>query len=213
MEDLAALLATRASAEGLAVPPELSHRLLAYFELLQRWNRTINLTSLSDPDEAVDRLLLEPVAAARYLASARKIADFGSGGGSPAIPLALALGAPELLMIESRTRKAAFLREAVRVLGLDGRVETARFQDVADRAEYTGGFDVVSIRAVAIDEEVLTSASSLLSPGGVVALFHGPEMPAQPRFPRKDLAWRETRALLRSSESRLSVLFHVEQSE
>ena len=71
----------------------LASSLVTYYELLARWNRKINLTSLEDPDEAIDRLLLEPVIAARHLSPAVvNVMDVGSGGGSPALPLALALG-------------------------------------------------------------------------------------------------------------------------
>ena len=77
----------------MVIPEPLASQLVVYYQLLSHWNRKINLTSLSDPDEAVDRLLLEPVAAAAVLPANRALIDLGSGGGSPAIPLALALGA------------------------------------------------------------------------------------------------------------------------
>jgi 16S rRNA (guanine527-N7)-methyltransferase len=110
----------------MTVPPHAEARLVTYFDLLFRWNQKINLTSLTNIDEAIDRLLLEPVAAARELAHSPSIIDLGSGGGSPAIPLALALSAPRLVMVESRSRKAAFLREAVRELGMNAVVEVAK---------------------------------------------------------------------------------------
>ena len=97
---LAEVLAERAGLSGLSVPPALAERLIAYYSLLSHWNRKINLTSLSDPKEAVDRLLLEPVAAAASLPSGLELVDLGSGGGSPAVPLALALAVPQLVMVE-----------------------------------------------------------------------------------------------------------------
>src|SRR5438128_1758354 len=112
--DVPARLAARVAQAGLTLGPALSSRLLVYFDLLSHWNRTINLTSLSDPDEAIDRLILEPLAAAQQLPGGAVLVDLGSGGGSPAIPLALALGTRTVVMIESRARKAAFLREALR---------------------------------------------------------------------------------------------------
>jgi 16S rRNA (guanine527-N7)-methyltransferase len=156
---------------------------VAFYELLQRWNRTINLTSLSDPDEAIDRLLLEPVAASAALPSAARLIDLGSGGGSPAIPLSLAGSASMLVMVESRSRKAAFLREAVRELGLTAVVENARFEDVALRVEYRERMDLVSIRAVRLDSAVFAAAAAFLPPGGQVALFETltappPDLPA-----------------------------------
>jgi 16S rRNA (guanine527-N7)-methyltransferase len=139
------------------------------------------------------------------------LADLGSGGGSPAIPLALALGSSELLMVESRSRKAAFLREAGREVGLTATVESDRFETVAARAAYAHRFGLVSVRAVRPDAVLMTTASKLLRAGGLLALFGASDGPDSPEQLTPDLAWRETRPLLRSTNSRLSVLFHVEQ--
>src|SRR4029450_11587640 len=104
---------------GPPLTDELSAALAAYYELLARWNRKINLTALDNPDEAIDRLLLEPVVATKQLARPDvRIMDVGSGGGSPAIPMKLAAPGAALTMVEVKARKSAFLREAVRSLGL-----------------------------------------------------------------------------------------------
>ena len=129
-------LARRASRAGLSLSPGLSEKLIAYYELLERWNRKINLTALDEPDNAIDRLLLEPVVAARYLPLSRSgisLMDVGAGGGSPALPMTMAAPQPvDLTMVEAKVRKSAFLREAIRHLGLTGaRVENARFEEAA----------------------------------------------------------------------------------
>lgn len=169
--DLSGRLDTRARAAGLDLPADLRDPLLAYYELLSKWNRTINLTSLIDPDAAIDRLLLEPVLAARVLPRQSALMDLGSGGGSPAIPLALALDASRLVMVESRGRKAAFLREAARTIGLSATVEAARLEAVAEKPDYLGSMDIVSMRAVRMDGPTLRIAQSFARPGGTVALF------------------------------------------
>lgn len=169
--DLSTLLSERAQLAGVEVPPPLHDKLLAYYELLARWNRKINLTSLSDPPEAVDRLLLEPVAAAAQLPKQVKLLDLGSGGGSPAIPLALALGAHSLVMVESRHRKAAFLREAARVVEVAAVVEAVRFEELESRSSYREVMDLVSIRAVRMDAATLGLAGRFLKEHGRVALF------------------------------------------
>lgn len=164
-------LRTRAKAHGIAVPPGIEARLIAYFELLVRWNAKINLTAGTDSDAAIDRLLLEPLAAAQSLPSQVDLIDLGSGGGSPAIPLALALETRRLVMVESKGRKAAFLREAARSAGLNATVENQRFEDVAAQGHYAGQMDVVSIRAVRTDLATLTIAKACLKPAGKIALF------------------------------------------
>ena len=165
------LLYERAALAGLQIPTPLTDRLLAYYELLTRWNRKINLTSLSDPAQAIDRLLLEPIAAAQHLPQGARLADLGSGGGSPAIPLALGLASPHLLMVESRSRKAAFLREAARQLDLPASVEAVRFEELTEKLEHRQSADVVSMRAVRPDPETLLLARWIARDGGEVAFF------------------------------------------
>lgn len=175
--EVSARLASRSAAAGVPLTSELSEKLVAYYELLERWNRKINLTSLTNPDEAIDRLLLEPIAAASALPSSPHLIDLGSGGGSPAIPLALALKSRLLVMVESRSRKAAFLREAARHLGLNATVENARFEEVRKSLGYARAFDLVTIRAVRIDDSTLVAAAGFAKRGGSVALFQSATAP------------------------------------
>lgn len=178
MASLAATLKARADRAGLEIPSHLIDPFLAYFDVLSRWNRRINLTSLLDTEQAIDRLLLEPFAAGRLLPRPDRLVDLGSGGGSPAIPLTLTLGAGELVMIESRARKAAFLREAARIVQVQATVESGRFEDVAERPSYRGSADLVSMRAVRLDGVSGKATASLLKQGGMFVLFMS--TPAEP---------------------------------
>jgi 16S rRNA (guanine527-N7)-methyltransferase len=156
----------------------------AFFQLLSQWNARINLTSLPlDPptDETFDRLLVEPLAASKQIPTHTSSVwfDLGSGGGSPAIPLKIARPALRLTMIESKERKGAFLREAIRTLGLaDTAVETARFEDVASKPEYTGTADLVTVRAVRADEELFATAGRLLKEDARLLLFRPAHSPS-----------------------------------
>jgi 16S rRNA (guanine527-N7)-methyltransferase len=117
--------------------------------------------------------LIEPVAAARYLSKDSPVwFDLGSGGGSPAIPLKLARPGGQLTMVESRERKAAFLREAVRALGiLNTTVEAARIESVAAIPRLAGTADLITVRAVRIDPALVEAIRTLLRFGGQVVLF------------------------------------------
>jgi 16S rRNA (guanine527-N7)-methyltransferase len=204
--DIDSLVRARASSAGLEISDELARRLTQYYVLLERWNQTINLTSLIDTGAAVDRLLLEPVAAARHLPSGGRLMDIGSGGGSPALPLAMTLSASSLLMVESKGRKAAFLREAVRELGLPrAAVESSRFEDLIARQDLQGKVSVVSIRAVRLDAAILTDARRFLAPDGFIALFRGMTGPDAIDAPH-GLRWVRTHPLLEATRSRLSLL-------
>jgi 16S rRNA (guanine527-N7)-methyltransferase len=148
----------------------------AYFELLAKWNLKVSLTSLpvsEGGDEAIDRLLIEPVVAARYLPhQSAAVIDVGSGGGSPAIPMKVSSPGISMRMVESKTRKAAFLREAVRQLAFERTtVEAANFKDLLALPELRESADVVTLRAVRIDRQTLTELQGFLKPGGLLFLF------------------------------------------
>lgn len=207
--DFRTRLARRASKSGVFLDEALASGLIAYYELLARWNRKINLTSLDDPDEAIDRLLLEPVVAARHLSPAVvDVMDVGSGGGSPALPLALALGPQvRLTMVEVKARKSAFLREAVRHLGLtDARVETSRYEELLALPELHEKFDVLSMRAVKVEPRVLMTLQAFVNPGGSLLLFRGPAGPETPPGVLHPLEWQSTIPLVEALQSRLSIL-------
>ena len=187
------------------MPDELVTRLLTYYVLLERWNRKINLTALDDPDQAIDRLLIEPLIAAKHLPAGASVIDIGSGGGSPAIPLALALGGP-LTMVESKARKSAFLSEATRQLQLRASVETSRYEALLARPELHEAFDVLSLRAVRVEARVLTSLQAFVKPSGLVAMFRGPSGSDAPAVMVPPLEWVTTVPLVEPLQSRLTLL-------
>lgn len=165
-------LARRAKRVNLSIPTELADALLAYLELLALWNAKINLTALDDPDAAIDRLILEPLLAARHLPTDASVIDIGSGGGSPAIPLKLAAPRIRLWMVESKTRKSAFLREAIRQLDLrESFVETKRYEELLSTPNLHESMDVVTIRAVRVESATLMGLQAFLKPGGELFLF------------------------------------------
>lgn len=191
---LAERIGRRTGRARLEVDASLLRALAAYVDLLMRWNRHINLTALSVDDQGIDRLIVEPLVAAQRLPMPEAVVtDIGSGGGSPAVPMKLAVPALRLRMVESRTRKAAFLREAVRQLGLDGTVvEACRFEELAAREELLGESDVVSVRAVRVGQRMLRQIQPLVRPGGAVFLFRSARenLDARALSPwRVDAAW------------------------
>jgi 16S rRNA (guanine527-N7)-methyltransferase len=205
--DFRTRLARRASKAGLFLPDALASQLVAYYELLERWNRKINLTALEDPDLAIDRLLLEPVMAARHIAGASPaLMDVGSGGGSPAIPMTLALPASSLVMVEVKARKSAFLREAIRHLGLkSATVETSRYEELLARPELHERFDVLSLRAVRVEAKVMLTLQAFVKPAGLIVMFRGPTGPQVPDVV-PPLEWVATHPLVESLQSRVTVL-------
>lgn len=201
----------RARHANVAMPDELLAGLERYYVFLAKWNAKVNLTAFrltpGGEDEAVDRLLIEPVAAARHVpVHAQTLLDAGSGGGSPAIPLKLAVPGLHLRMIEIKTRKAVFLREAVRELALTrAEVETARFEELLSRPDLHESADVVSMRAVRVEPRVLATLQAFLKPAGLLFLFRGPSGANMREAVTPPLLWRAEYPLLESLRSRLVV--------
>ena len=154
--------------------------LASYCKLLAHWNRSTNLTALTleaFPDRTLDLLIAEPLAASELVRpDSANWLDFGSGGGSPAIPIKVARARLELTMVESRSRKAAFLREAVRTLDLPRTaVWLGRIEELGSAA---GSADLVTIRAVRIGPAILRTAAAVLKPGGRFVIFGRRQAPA-----------------------------------
>jgi 16S rRNA (guanine527-N7)-methyltransferase len=163
---------------GLALTPEDINNLSDYWVLLAVWNAVINLTgfriSVSDPDaRALDRLVIEPLRALPLIPPGPLVwFDIGSGGGSPALPLKVMRPDAVLTMVESRSRKAAFLREAVRSMGLTSvKVLNEPVEAVARRLSACA--DLVTVRAVRAGAAFACAAADLLRPDGRI-LWFGP---------------------------------------
>lgn len=168
-------LRSRSAALGFSVPVAIVDRLAHYGDTLQRWSERLNLTgfdlSHGFSAAALDRLLIEPIAASRLIPEPlHHLVDLGSGGGSPAIPLALLTSPARLTMIETNRRKVAFLRQATRELGIAAEVVCGRIEEWASSstAECAGG---VSLRAVRLDESTLAAVRRCICPGGWLLRF------------------------------------------
>lgn len=145
---------------GLDLPDAIRVQLIAYVELLARWNAAYNLTAVRDPGDMVARHLLDSLAIVPHVSGAT-LADLGSGAGLPGIPLALVAPQRQVTLVDSNGKKARFLREAVRSLKLANvRVIEGRVQDVP------GQFDCVTARAFATLADMLDWAGRLLAEGG-----------------------------------------------
>ncbi len=158
--ELARILADGLAAMQIDLPADAQTKLLAYLELLAKWNGTYNLTAVRDPAAMVSRHLLDSLTVLPHLHGAT-LADLGSGAGLPGIPLALARPDLAVTLIESNGKKARFLREAVRSLPLPNvTVAQVRVQDAQGR------FDTVTARAFASLADMLDWGGHLLAGDG-----------------------------------------------
>lgn len=149
-------------------------QLSLYYELLSKWNQRINLTALpldGFPARTLDKLLVEPLAAAAFVDNdPADWLDLGSGGGSPALPLKIVRPALSLTMVEARSKKASFLREAVRELALEGAsVEESRIEELPTRQSV----DLITVRALKLDAPIVAAIHRLLRSEGRLLTFGG----------------------------------------
>jgi 16S rRNA (guanine527-N7)-methyltransferase len=155
---------------ALELPAEAIERMLAYLELLSKWNRTYNLTAVRDPMQAVTHHLLDSLSAQEALPAEGALADVGSGGGLPGIPLAIARPARAVTLNDANEKKGAFLRQAAIELGLRNvTVHVGRVEEWRPAA----GFAVVVTRGFASLAQFIASCRHLLAPAGVLAAMKG----------------------------------------
>jgi 16S rRNA (guanine527-N7)-methyltransferase len=170
---IAELLTPFAGQEMLT--PPLLQALQRYLDLLLLWNAKVNLTAVRDPEKIVTRHFGESLFAAQVLLAGRSdaatpttLTDVGSGAGFPGLPMKLFDPSVELTLIESHNKRAIFLRDAVRHLGLDGvEVFCGRAEDWGKTA------DLVTLRAVERFELVLPVAARLAAENGRLGLLIG----------------------------------------
>lgn len=152
---------------GLAtLDKETAARFGDYVSLILCWNARVNLTAIRDEEGILSRHIIESIVLIRLLPpKIDTLLDFGSGAGLPGVPIALCRPQVAVTLAESQGKKAAFLREAVRSLGLSSRVHAGRAEQLREQ------FDCVAMRAVDRMVEAVPVAAGLVRPGGWLALM------------------------------------------
>ena len=141
-------------------------RFQVYLALLLRWNARVNLTAIRDEEGILARHFVESIACARALSyNIATLLDLGSGGGLPGIPIALCRPDLVVTLAESQGKKAAFLREAVRVLGIPVTVHSGRAEVLRSK------FDCVILRAVDRMSAAVRVGAELVADRGWLALM------------------------------------------
>ncbi len=164
----------------LPLPATVRERLLAYIGLLEKWNQTYNLTAVREPTAMVTQHLLDSLAILPHLPGG-SLADIGSGGGIPGLPIAIAQPERAVTLVESNQKKAAFLRQAAMELALANvEVCEGRVESLAGRT-----FDVLISRALSELPEFAQMAGHLLAPGGSIVTMKG-------LYPHEELASLKT---------------------
>ncbi len=153
-------LATGLAELGIDLPDAAQQQLLAFRDLLLKWNKTYNLTALRDPEQAISHHLLDSLAILPYVGDG-PLLDVGSGGGLPGIPLAIARPELAVSMVDTVQKKATFLQQAAIQLGLKNvSAHHARVEQMS------GQYAQISSRAFAELKLFVELTRHLLAPGG-----------------------------------------------
>ncbi|HEY9396304.1 MAG TPA: 16S rRNA (guanine(527)-N(7))-methyltransferase RsmG [Burkholderiales bacterium] len=155
----------------LAVPVTAAQtdQLLAYIDLLLKWNKVYNLTAVRDADAMLTQHILDSLAVVPHIPPGRLL-DVGSGPGLPGVPIAIVEPARSVSMLDSNTKKAAFIRQAAGALKLQNvSVYSQRVEDL----QASTPFSVVISRAFAELRLFVQWCSHLIEPGGVLAAMKG----------------------------------------
>ena len=156
------LLASGLQQMGIDLPAAAQEKLLAYVALLYKWNKTYSLTALREQDKAVSHHLLDSLAILPYV-PAGPLLDVGSGGGTPGIPLAIACPEMPVTLLDSNTKKTAFLQQAAIELGLKNiSVHAGRVEQYHPQV----GFAAITSRAFAEIADFVSLSAHVLAENG-----------------------------------------------
>lgn len=162
---------------GLKLASPGPEKLLEFLRLLEKWNKTYNLTAVRDPEQMVSRHLLDSLSVLPFL-QGQRVLDIGTGPGLPGIPLALALPDLEFTLLDSNAKKTRFATQALHELGL----KNARVvQDRVEKFHPPEKFDTLIARAFASIPDMLAASRHLCAPAGRFLVMKGV-------FPQEELA-------------------------
>jgi 16S rRNA (guanine527-N7)-methyltransferase len=163
-------LARGLAALGLDLPPAAQDKLLAFAALLGKWNKVYNLTALRDEEQVVSHHLLDSLAVLPQLGAAKRLADIGSGGGLPGIPLAIVRPDLQVALVETSQKKSAFQQQTKIELGLANVSVYCTRVEIWQPAEK---FDAVISRAFSDLAEFVRLSGHLLAEGGALLAMKG----------------------------------------
>ena len=174
LQPCAAQLADGIAALGLALPQETVDRLLAFGELLLKWNKVYNLTAIRNPQEVITHHLLDSLAVLPYLTTVNRLADIGSGGGLPGVVLAIVRPALVVSSVETVGKKASFQQQAQIELGLGNfSVLNKRVEQVRADSLPGGAAEGVISRAFSSLADFVNLSGHLLAEGGALYAMKG----------------------------------------
>ena len=154
--------------QSIQLTGEQCHQLVDFVKLLDQWNKVYNLTAVRDPQQMIGRHLLDSLTLAPYITDYQRIADLGSGGGLPGIPLAICQSETQFTLIDSNVKKTRFLTHVLTTLALENVtvIHQRTEQYFPDQL-----YDCLTARAFAPPDKIMSIAGHLCRPGGALLLM------------------------------------------
>ncbi len=170
------LIAAGAKELGVTIASGQIMQFARHAELLVSWNRKINLTAITDPEQMAVKHYLDVMAALPYVPEDVELLDIGTGGGFPGIPLKIMHPFQPMTLIDSSRKKISFVKEVIRSLSLE-QVQgiQVRAEELARQTAHRQRYGVVVCRAVAGLPAIMKLALPLLAPAGRIVAFKGPQ--------------------------------------
>ena len=162
---------------GCHLSPSQVRAFYRHMRELRRWNRTINLTAITRPEEIAIKHFLDSIAPAEQIPAASRILDVGSGAGFPGLPLKIIRPASQLTLIDSSRKKINFLQQVIRQLGLaHADARHTRIEDFNPDGAHSARFDVIVSRAFTKAATLVRLAMPLVAKSGALLLWKGPHI-------------------------------------
>lgn len=161
---------------GLTVTDTQARQFALHGQCLLEWNRRINLTAITKPEDVAVKHFLDAIAPLAHLPAHGRLLDIGTGGGFPGLPLKVMVPELSMTLIDGVRKKINFVKHVIRQLEL-GSIQAlhARAEVLGRDRAYAGVFQTVVCRALADPDHLLALAEPLLAPGGRIIAYQGPQ--------------------------------------
>jgi 16S rRNA (guanine527-N7)-methyltransferase len=168
------LLLEGARTVGVSLPQDAASKLLQFREELTRWTRKVNLTAITDSKEILEKHFIDSLAVVPQVSGARSLLDIGTGGGFPGIPIKLALPDLDVTLLESSSRKVAFLKHALATLEMGDRIRALEGRaEGRPQIEKVAKAEVVISRALHAPDEWVALGRKYVAEGGCLIAMLG----------------------------------------
>ncbi len=164
---------------GVRINRDQAQQLALHAALMLKWNRTTNLTAITDSMDVAVKHFLDSIIMGPLISTGATVLDIGSGAGFPGIPLKIVIPSLQVTLIDASRKKISFLKHAIRTLNFENiEAHHVRAEDFAKKPA-ANRFDVITSRALSSIKDFVLMAAPLLAKDGVIIALKGPDLQQQ----------------------------------